>query len=68
MHPIEIIVIVCSIAIVGGVIGRYIYRRVKKLPTGECAYCGTSKKNRLLKDYHKVYGASKCDCEKAKGD
>lgn len=64
MHPIEIVVIVGSIAIVGGVIGRHIYRKVKKLPTGECACCGTSKKNRLLKDYHKTYGKSKCNCKK----
>lgn len=51
---IEIIVIIACIAIVGGVLGTYIYKRVKGIPTGECVECrkGTKK---LLKEYKKMY-------------
>ncbi len=56
MEPIEIIVIICSILIVGSVIGNYIYRKIKHKPTGACSYChnGTSGA-RLVKAYHKKY-------------
>ena len=33
-------------------ISRYIYKKVKGLPTGECACCHKSTK-KLLKEYHK---------------
>ncbi len=62
MDIVEIIVIICCILIVGGVLGNYIYKKVKKLPTGECSYCHSSskkKQNKLLEDYRKKYG-SKC--------
>ena len=39
MEPIEIIVIIACVLIVGGVIGKAIYRKVKKLPSNECACC-----------------------------
>ena len=56
MEPIEIIVIIACVLIVGGVIGNYIYKKAKKIPTGECACC---KKTRfgsaLVKAYHKKY-------------
>ena len=37
-------------------ISSYIYKKVKGLPTGECAYChkGVSQ---LLKEYHKMYSS-----------
>ena len=64
MHPIEIITIICCVLIVGGVITRYIYRRVKKLPTGECMYCSSTKKgSKLVKDYKKKYKDQKCNCK-----
>ncbi len=50
----EIIVIVGAVSIVVGVLGRYIYKRVHKLPTGECACC-QQKKKQLVKKYHKKY-------------
>jgi hypothetical protein len=60
MKPIEIIVIILCVLIVGGVLGRYIYRKVKKLPTGECSYCSNTKKgSKLLKEYRKKYKAKK---------
>lgn len=64
MDPIEIIVIIASVLIVGGVIGNYFYKKHKHLPTGECSYCyskGKHKKNRLLDDYHKKYGCKNCN-------
>ena len=65
MKPIEIIVIILCILIVGGVIGRYIYRKAKKLPTGECACCSKTKKKSNItemyyKSYPKNYGNSCC--------
>lgn len=39
-------------------ISRYIYKKVKGLPTGECACCHKSTK-KLLKEYHKC-----CACKK----
>lgn len=56
MTPIEIIVIICSVLIVGGVIARYIYRKVKKLPTGECACCSkTKRKSNMVEMYYRKY-------------
>lgn len=54
MEPIEIIVIVAAVSVVGGVVGRYIYRKVKKLPTGECGSC-YDKNQSLFKAYYKKY-------------
>lgn len=52
MSTIEVIVIICSISIVLAVFGNWIYRKIKGLPTGECAMCsGNSKK--LIKEYKK---------------
>ena len=61
MEPIEIIVIAITILIVGFVIGNYIYRKIKHLPTGECAYC-KKKGNNLVKQYRKVYPKNKNEC------
>ena len=44
MEPIEIIVIIACVLIVGGVIGKAIYRKVKKLPSNECACCSKKMK------------------------
>ena len=54
MHPVEIITIIICVLVVGGVIASYIYKRIKKLPTGDCAYCG-SKRNNLVKEFRKKY-------------
>ncbi len=56
MEPIEIIVIITCVLIVGGVFGTYLYKKSTHQPTGECSYCSHSKKgNQLVKDYHKKY-------------
>lgn len=39
MKPIEIIVIICCVLIVGGVFARYVYRKVTKKPSYECQCC-----------------------------
>lgn len=57
IQPIEIIVIVVASTIVVSVIGNYIYRKIKKLPTGECAHC--SKGKSLVKDYYETYKQKK---------
>ncbi len=56
---IEIIVIIAVVIFLGVLLGIYIYRRSKNLPTGDCAYCHKNK-NKLLKEYHKKYG---CNCK-----
>lgn len=55
----EISVIVLTILFLVAVIGTYIYRKAKGLPTGECACCQKNK-NDLVKKYHKKY----CSCKK----
>ena len=64
MHFTEILTIILCILILGGIIGRYIYKKIKGLPTGECACCKSSKTNRLLKEYRKKYGKQNCNCSK----
>ena len=53
----EIVVITIVISFFAFLIGRYIYKKIKGLPTGECACCHKSTKQ-LLKEYHK------CCCAK----
>lgn len=54
MTPIEITILVICILIVGGNIARFIYKKVKHLPTGECACCSKAKKkSNLLEMYRK---------------
>lgn len=51
---IEIIVVAVVVAFLGFVLGRYIYKKVHHLPTGECECCHKSTKQ-LLKEYHEQY-------------
>lgn len=44
MTPLEITVIVLTVLFLGSVIGTYIYKKVKHLPTGECASCASKGK------------------------
>ena len=50
----QIVVIVSVVLFFIGLISSYIYKSVKGLPTGECAYCHKGA-SRLLKEYHKMY-------------
>ena len=51
---IEILAVVAILAFIGALLGRYIYKKVHHMPTGECSCCkhGSSA---LVKDYHKQY-------------
>ena len=54
----EIVVITIVISFLTFLIGRYIYKKIKGLPTGECACCHKSTKQ-MLKEYHKCYCCDK---------
>ena len=47
MKPIEIVVIIMCILIVGGVIFKAIYRKVKKIPSADCACCAKKMKRAM---------------------
>lgn len=51
---IEILVIIGAILIIGGVLANYIYKKVKHLPTGECACCAKKGKG-IVDQYNKKY-------------
>ena len=59
MEPIEIVVIIAAVAIVGGVIGRYIYKKYKHLPTGECAR-SRARMKRFFKQIEKEEACEHC--------
>lgn len=54
MGPVEIVTIVVVSLIVVSIIGVFVYKKIKHLPTGECSCC-KSKGNALLKKYRKKY-------------
>ena len=47
----EVVVISLTVIFLLTVIGNYIRKKIKGLPTGECACCHKSKEQ-LLKEYH----------------
>ncbi|MCR5231160.1 MAG: hypothetical protein K6B64_00765 [Acholeplasmatales bacterium] len=54
MGLIDIIVLVVIILVVSLIIGRYIYKRIKNIPTGSCGDCSLTKDaNRTLKKIRK---------------
>lgn len=57
---IEVLVLVAAILFVLTILGIYIYKKARHLPTGECACCHKGSK-KLLKEYHKF-----CSCNKNK--
>lgn len=66
MGPIEIIIIVLLILIFGTMIGVYIYKKIKHIPTSTCD-CGVKKtnKSKLIEEYRKAYPKDeKCSCGK----
>lgn len=62
MEPIEIIVLISAISIVAGVLGRYIYKRIKGMPQGECACCKSNMKNTFKKISNEIKKERECDC------
>ena len=51
---IEILVVALVVTFLAVVLGRYIYKKVHHLPTGECESCHKSTKQ-LLKEYHEQF-------------
>ena len=62
MNWIDILIIVLACIIVCSIIGYYIYRRIKGLPTSDCGGCANKGKN-LDKAYNKKYKKN-CNCNK----
>lgn len=54
MGLVEIITIIGVSLILISFVSVYIYKKIKKIPTGECACC-SKKGSNLLKEYHKKY-------------
>ena len=68
MKPIDIIVLVVVIIVIGLIIGRYIYKRIKHMPTGECSCCSTKRGvSRMVKNVKKEIDSEKecCCCKKS---
>lgn len=71
MGILEISVIAFCVLVVGGVFGSYLYKKIKHLPTGECAECAKGKRkkaSRLVEEYHQVYGCKNCQKKIKKED
>ena len=49
MTPADIVILVVVIAIVLAVVGTYIYKKSKGLPTGECSCCSSNMKKSVKK-------------------
>ena len=49
---IEILVLALAIGFVLTILGIYVYKKIRHLPTGDCQMCHKSTK-KLLKEYHK---------------
>ena len=64
MSAIEILVIVFSVLIVALVFGRYIYKKIKGIPTDtECESCSSKRKvNKMLNSIRKELDEEKCHC------
>lgn len=59
MEPIEIIVIIAAVAIVVAVIARYIYKRIKHMPVGECSCCSS----KMKKNFKRIANELKSECK-----
>lgn len=55
-------VIFLVVAFFAALIGNYIYKKVKHIPTGTCAECHKNSK-KLIKEYHKLYKNKKSSKE-----
>lgn len=68
MGPFEIILIILVVLFFLGLVGNYLYRKFKHLPSGGCGDCTINAK-RLLKEYRKAYpptSPSSSDIENSK--
>ena len=65
---VEILIIVFAISVVLFVVGSYIYKVVKKLPTGECCSCKKPKKMKMIvanarKELDNERNCNSCSCK-----
>ena len=61
MTPLDIVILLLGISVVAYVIGNKIYRKSKKLPTGECYSCSL-KAEKTLKKIRKELRKQRCCC------
>lgn len=63
----EIMIIIVISLISAIIIGTYIYKKVKGIPTTTCS-CGKKKltAESLVAEYHKKYGTHCCNCKEEK--
>ena len=64
MQPIEIIVIILAALVVVAVISRYLYKRAKGIPTGECENCYNKKKTEKMFNNIRKELNEECMCHK----
>ena len=63
MTPLDVIILLVGLSIIAYVVGNNIYRKSKKLPTGECYSCSL-KAEKTLKEIRKELRKAKCCCNK----
>ncbi len=65
MKTIDIIILFVIVGIVLLIIGIYVYKRVKKIPTGECSCCkSTMGAKRMFKNIKKQLDEERtCNCK-----
>jgi hypothetical protein len=64
MQPIEIIVLISAILIVGVVFGSYLYKKLKHIPTGECEGCKHKNTKKMLNKVRKEIEEERiCNCK-----
>ena len=64
MQPIEIIVIILASLVVVAVISRYLYKRAKGIPTGECENCYNKKRTEKMFNNIRKELNEECMCHK----
>ena len=63
MQPIEIIVLIAAIAIVGLVFGRMIYKKFKGMAPSECSCCKSNMKRNIKKISKELEKEKKIECK-----
>ena len=64
MQPIEIIVLISAILIVGVVFGTYLYKKLKHIPTGECEGFKHKNTKKMLNQVRKEIEEERiCNCK-----
>ncbi len=65
MGFIEIMVIISVVLVLSLIIGSYIYKRIKGIPTGECGCCSEKRKAKeMFNNIRNELNNEKCNCSK----